>query len=131
MVGRKNDLGNRPPTMHDVAKLAGVSQPTVSRVLNQTETTIPVSEETQKKVWAAVKALDYRPNMTARSLRTQRTQMISLMIADISNGSYHPIARTVQDVARTYDYDVLIASSDHSYENEKHFCEAVMRRPVD
>jgi DNA-binding LacI/PurR family transcriptional regulator len=117
--------------MHDVARLAGVSQPTVSRVLNQTETTIPVSEETQKKVWAAVKELDYRPNMIARSLRTQRTQMISLMIADISNGFYHPIARTVQDVARAHDYDVLIANSDHLYENEKHFCEAVMRRPVD
>jgi LacI family transcriptional regulator len=44
---------------------------------------------------------------------------------------YHPIARTVQDVARTPDYDALIANSDHVYENEKHFCEAVMRRPVD
>ena len=69
--------------------------------------------------------------MTARSLRTQRTQMIALMIADISNGFYHPIARTIQDVARTHDYDVLIANSDHLYENEKHFCEVVMRRPVD
>jgi LacI family transcriptional regulator len=131
MPARKNDLSNRPPTMHDVAKLAGVSQPTVSRVLNRTETPIPVSEKTQKKVWAAVKELGYRPNMTARSLRTQRTQMISLMLADISNGFYHPIARIVQDVARTHDYDVLIANSDHLYENEKHFCEAVMRRPVD
>ncbi len=131
MPPRKSDLNNRPPTMHDVAKLAGVSQPTVSRVLNRTETPIPVSEDTQKKVFAAVKKLGYRPNMTARSLRTQRTQMISLMIADISNGFYHPIARTVQDVARTHDYDVLIANSDHLYENEKHFCEAVMRRPVD
>ena len=37
----------------------------------------------------------------------------------------------MQDVARTHDYDVLIANSDHLYENEKHFCEAVMRRPVD
>ncbi|HEX3053855.1 MAG TPA: LacI family DNA-binding transcriptional regulator [Aggregatilineaceae bacterium] len=131
MAPRKNALNNKPPTMHDVAKLAGVSQPTVSRVLNQTETTIPVSEETREKVFAAIKELGYRPNMTARSLRTQRTQMISLMIADISNGFYHPIARTVQDVARTHDYDVLIANSDHLYENEKHFCEAVMRRPVD
>lgn len=131
MSAKKRELNNRPPTMQDVAKLAGVSQPTVSRVLNRTETAIPVSEDTQQKVFAAVKKLGYRPNMTARSLRTQRTQMISLMIADISNGFYHPIARTVQDVARTYDYDVLIANSDHLYENEKHFCEAVMRRPVD
>jgi DNA-binding LacI/PurR family transcriptional regulator len=98
MSQKKNDPNSRPPTMHDVAKLAGVSQPTVSRVLNRTPTPIPVSEDTQRKVFAAVKELGYRPNMTARSLRTQRTQMISLMIADISNSFYHPIARTVQDV---------------------------------
>jgi LacI family transcriptional regulator len=59
MPARRNDLNNRPPTMHDVAKLAGVSQPMVSRVLNQTETPVPVSEKTQKKVLAAVKELGY------------------------------------------------------------------------
>jgi len=118
-------------TMRDVARLAGVSQPTVSRVLNNSSTTIPVSEETRQKVLEAVKALGYRPNMTARSLRTQRTQMIALMIADISNAFYHPIARTIQDIARQHDYDVIIASSDHRPDNERHFCEAVIRRPVD
>ena len=101
-------------TMRDVARLAGVSQPTVSRVLNNKSTTIPASEETRQKVLEAVKALGYRPNMTARSLRTQRTQMIALMIADISNAFYHPIARTVQDIARQHDYDVIIASSEES-----------------
>ncbi|MBN2471502.1 MAG: substrate-binding domain-containing protein, partial [Anaerolineae bacterium] len=64
-------------------------------------------------------------------LRTQHTQMIAIMIADISNAFYHPIVRSVQDVARQHDYDVLITNSDHVYENEMHFCEAVMRRPVD
>lgn len=117
--------------MHDVARLAGVSQPTVSRVLNQTKTAIPVSEKTRQKILAAVKELGYRPNMTARSLRTQRTQMISLLIADITSSFYHLIAQAVQDVARSHDYDMLIANSDHVYENEKRFCEAVMRRPVD
>lgn len=122
---------SRPVTMKDVARLAGVSQPTVSRVLNNTTTPIAVSETTRNKVLEAVAKLGYRPNMTARSLRTQRTQMIALLIADISNGFYHPIARAIQEVARQHDYDVLIANSDHRYENEKHFCEAVIRRPVD
>lgn len=117
--------------MKDVARLAGVSQPTVSRVLNNTSTPIAVSEATREKVLKAVAELGYRPNMTARSLRTQHTQMIALLIADISNGFYHPIARAVQEVAREHDYDLLIADSDHDYENEKHFCEAVIRRPVD
>lgn len=117
--------------MRDVARLAGVSQPTVSRVLNDSSTSVPISEETRQKVLEAVNALGYRPNMTARSLRTQQTKMIALLIADISNGFYHPIARSVQDVARHYGYDVLIANSDHRYDDEKMFCEAVIRRPVD
>ncbi len=121
----------KQPTMRDVARLAGVSQPTVSRVLNNNPSAIPVSEETRRKVLEAVRVLGYRPNMTARSLRTQRTQMIALMIADISNSFYHPIARTVQDIARQHNYDVIISSSDHQYDNERHFCEAVIRRPVD
>lgn len=117
--------------MRDVAKLAGVSQPTVSRVLNQANTTIAISEETRNKVMAAVEELNYRPNMLARSLRTQQTQMIAVMIADISNGFYHPIVRSIQDVADEYGYDVMIANTDHIRSNEIRFCEAVTRRPVD
>lgn len=130
-MNREKTRTGRPPTMQDVARLAGVSQPTVSRVLNQSKTAIPVSKETRERVLAAVRELGYRPNTTARSLRTQKTYMIALMIADIANAFYHPIVRGVQDVAHRYDYDVLIANSDHLYENEKHFCEAVLRRPVD
>jgi LacI family transcriptional regulator len=121
----------RPATMRDVAKLAGVSQPTVSRVLNHADTTISISNETRTKVLAAIDELSYRPNMLARSLRTQRTQMIAVLIADITNSFYPQIARAIQDEARQYNYDVLIANSDHLYENERHFCEAITRRPVD
>ena len=119
------------PTMHDVARRAGVSQSTVSRVLNQTATSVPISDETRQKILDAVRELGYQPNMIARSLRTQRTQMIAVMIGDISNAFYHPIVRAVQDVARNYYYDVLISNSDHIYDNEVGFLEAVMRRPVD
>lgn len=123
--------GYKQPTMRDVAKLAGVSQPTVSRVLNENATQVPISEETRQRVQAAVKQLGYRPHVIARSLRTQRTQTVALMIADISNSFYHPIARAVQDVARQYKYEVVISNSDHIYEHEKHFCEIVLRRGVD
>lgn len=118
-------------TMRDVARLAQVSQPTVSRVLNQTDTSIAISEETRARVLAAVEKLNYRPNVLARSLRTQKTQMIAVLIADISNSFYHGIVRAIQDIAYQHDYDVMIANSDHRYDLERHFCEAVMRRPVD
>jgi DNA-binding LacI/PurR family transcriptional regulator len=124
-------MKRKRPTMYDVAKLAGVSQPTVSRVLYRTETTAQISDETSQRVLAAVEQLGYRPNAVARSLRTQRTQTIALLVADISNGFYHHIVRAVQDVARQHDYEVLVSNSDHIYENERHFCEIVLGRGID
>lgn len=128
---QKKKSGSRTVTMRDVAKLAGVSQSTVSRVLSQAASDIPISEETNARVHAAVKALGYYPNVTARSLRTQHTQLIAVMIADISNAFYHVIARTIQDIATQHNYDVLISNTDHILEYERRFCEAMMRRPVD
>ncbi|MEQ8676665.1 MAG: LacI family DNA-binding transcriptional regulator [Aggregatilineales bacterium] len=118
-------------TMRDVAKLAGVSQPTVSRVLNQKDTSISISDETREKVIAAVEQLGYRPNMAARSLRTQKTKLIAVLIADITNSFYPHIARSIQSVAREEGYDVMIANSDHIYQNELLFCESIKSRAVD
>ena len=122
---------HRPATMRDVAKLAGVSQPTVSRVLNQSSTTISISEETRSRVMAAVEKLSYRPNVLARGLRTHETQMIAVMIADICNSFYHPIVRSIQDIAGVHNFDVMIANTDHLRSTEILFCESVTRRPVD
>src|SRR5215217_6828009 len=102
----RDSSGN--PTMHDVARLAKVSQSTVSRVLNGSDSFVPISDETRKRIMDAVQQLEYQPNMIARSLRTQQTQMIAVMIGDISNAFYHPIVRAIQDVAHVNDYDVLI-----------------------
>jgi LacI family transcriptional regulator len=126
-----NAKRKKPATMRDVARLAGVSQPTVSRVLNQTDTSISISDATREKVIAAINELGYRPNMHARSLRTQKTQMIALLLADITNSFYPQIARSIQNVAREKGYDVIISSSDHRYEYERLFCESITFRPVD
>ena len=132
MARRSTRQTSGAPTMRDVARLAGVSQSTVSRVLSETVTSpVPISEETRQRVLSVVEELGYQPNMIARSLRTQRTQMIAVMIGDISNAFYHPIVRAVQDYARTRDYDVLISNGDHLYENETRFLQTVLRRPVD
>lgn len=132
MARRRSRQVSGTPTMRDVARLAGVSQSTVSRVLSETVTSpVPISEETRQRVLSVVEELGYQPNMIARSLRTQRTQMIAVMIGDISNAFYHPIVRAVQDYARSRDYDVLISNGDHLYENEARFLQTVLRRPVD
>jgi LacI family transcriptional regulator len=121
----------RKITMRDVARYAGVSQSTVSRVLSQNFSDIAISDETMRKVQEAVKNLGYYPNVTAQSLRTQRTHMIALMIADISNPFYHYLARTIQDIAVRHNYDVIISNTDHIYEYEMRVYDALMRRPVD
>ncbi|MEP6986908.1 MAG: LacI family DNA-binding transcriptional regulator [Chloroflexota bacterium] len=132
-MSRNNKVthGTRSITMRDVAQLAGVSQTTVSRVLSQATSPIAISEETYKRVQDAIEQLGYYPNIAARSLRGQPAEMIAIMIADISNPFYHTIVQNVQDVSRRHNFDVVIANTDHAYDNEIHFCEAMMRRPVD
>ena len=73
----------RPPTMHDVAERAGVSQTTVSFVVND-RTDIIISDETKERVRAAVRELDYRPNAMARGLRSNKSQLIGLISDEIA-----------------------------------------------
>jgi DNA-binding LacI/PurR family transcriptional regulator len=131
MTNRKRSSRSAAVTMRDVAELAHVSQSTVSRVLSHSTALIPIGQETQQRVLAAVKQLGYHPNLHAGSLRGQKTQMIAMMIADIANPFYHSMVRAVQDIAHRHRYDVLVANSDHLRENELLFCEALVRRPVD
>lgn len=131
MPPRKHGSQRRTVTMRDVARLANVSQSTVSRVLSGSTSGIPIGDETKERVYAAVKQLGYYPNLYAGSLRGQKTRMIAMLIADIANPFYHPMVRAVQDVARSYGYDVMVANSDHRRDGEQLFCEAIMRRPVD
>lgn len=117
--------------MLDVAKLANVSQSTVSRVLNEVKDPIAIGEETRQRVLEAVEELGYQPNLHAGSLRGQKTRMVAIMIADIANPFYHAMVRAVQDIAYANRYDVMIANSDHTLKGEQHFVESVIRRPVD
>lgn len=131
MTSNTRKSSRKTATMKDVAQLANVSQSTVSRVLNDTNEPIPIGEETRQRVMDAVAKLKYQPNLHAGSLRGQKTQLIAIMIADITNPFYHAIVRTVQDHANTYNYDVMIANSDHTRQGEKRFVDSVIRRPVD
>jgi DNA-binding LacI/PurR family transcriptional regulator len=131
MTVRNRPQRNGPVTMRDVARLAKVSQSTVSRVLSGANDTIPIGEKTRARVLKAVEELGYQPNLHAGSLRGQKTRMVAIMVADITNPFYHPIIRAVQDVAYSHRYDVMVANSDHLQVAEQHFVESVIRRPVD
>lgn len=115
-------------SIKDVAKEAGVSIATVSRVLNDVDV---VNEETKKKVMDAIKKLDYRPNIVARSLKTQRTRTIGIVIPDISSQFYPEVVRGAEDVSNIYNYNVILCNTDLDIEKEKEYIRVLKEKMVD
>lgn len=115
-------------SIKDVAKEAGVSIATVSRVLNDIDV---VNEDTKKKVLDAIKKLGYRPNIVARSLKTQKTKTIGILVPDVSSGLYPEIVRGAEDVANIYDYNVILCNSDFDYSKEKDYLRVLREKMVD
>jgi LacI family transcriptional regulator len=104
-------------TIYDVAALAGVSPATVSRVLNGTA----VSPEKAQKVRDAAQALDFRPNRTARMLRTGGSEIIALVIPDVENLFFTALARGVEDRAVAAGYSVVLCNTDEQPEKEARY----------
>jgi len=100
----------------DVAKLAGVSTATVSRVLANHSR---VKEGTRRKVIDAVEQLNYRPNLIARSLRAQKSAKIGLVVSDVRNPFFTAISRAVEDAAYEQGYSVLMCNTDENPEKEE------------
>jgi LacI family transcriptional regulator len=116
--------------MRDVAALAGVSLKTVSRVINGEST---VAAPLAARVSTAAAALDYRPNLTARSLRSAggRTRSIGVLLEDVSNPFSSAIHRAVEDVARPRGIAVFAGSIDEDPVRERELALALVARRVD
>jgi LacI family transcriptional regulator len=129
-IDLKNDADNQPvpPTIADVARAAGVSVTTISHVLSGNR---PVSLATQARVREVIEALGYRPNPVARSLRTQRSHTVGLVIPDITNPYYPMLARGLQDVIAEAGYHVFVCSTDARAERELEFVTDLAERRVD
>ena len=113
--------------IRDVAKKSGVSVATVSRFINQKGY---VSKEASEVIGRAIKELDYKPNLVARSLSTKQTKLIGLIVPDIMNPFFPELARAVEDVALTYDYTVVLCNSDEKAEKEIHYIETLRQKYV-
>lgn len=96
-------------SIRDVARAAGVSTATVSRVLAGA---IHVRPEVRERVLAAAARLGYRPNLVARSLRAQRSKTIGLLISDIRNPFFTAVSRAVEDTAYEQGYSVILGNTD-------------------
>ncbi|ACJ75148.1 transcriptional regulator, LacI family [Thermosipho africanus TCF52B] len=116
------------PSIKEVAKKAGVSISTVSRVLNNSA---PVSEELRKKVEAAVKELGYYPSNIAKSLRKGKTKTIGFILPDITNPFFADIVRGAEDFLRKKGYTLILCNSDQNGEQEIQLLETLISKHID
>lgn len=118
------------PTMRDVAALAGVSVKTVSRVINAEPA---VSDDLLARVQRAIDQLDYRPNLTASSLRRGdgKTATVGLVLEDLANPYSAAVTRAVEDAARPRGVTVVAGSVDEDPERERALVREFVARRVD
>ncbi|MFL5752677.1 MAG: LacI family DNA-binding transcriptional regulator [Bacteroidia bacterium] len=110
-----------------VAKALGVSKTLVSLVLNDKGAKYGISEKTQKEVIKKAKELNYKPNLIARGLRTGRSNIIGLVVADISNPFYARISRSIEKMASKNGYNLIICSSEENEEKEEQLIDILVR----
>lgn len=115
-------------TIKDVARRAGVSTATVSRVLNEHPS---IAQDARQKVHDAIEELGYRPNAIARSLRLTSTSTLGLVLSSIGNPFFAELARAVEDEARANGYAVIIGNADERPEQQDHYVQTLLERRVD
>ncbi|MDR2564476.1 MAG: LacI family transcriptional regulator [Bifidobacteriaceae bacterium] len=117
------------PTRNDVARLAGTSPAVVSYVMNNGPR--PVSDAARGRVLRAIEELGYRPNVTARALKTRRTQAIGLIVPDNSNPFFARLASEFEDLAFERGHVVMLGNSANSRDRERRHLESFIDRQVD
>ena len=115
-------------TVRDVAKLAGVSPITVSRVINNAGY---ISEETRGHVEEAIRQLGYVPNSLARSLRLRQTNTLALVLTDITNPFWTTVVRGVEDAASDAGYNVILCNTDESEIEQEKYLNVLLQKRVD
>ena len=115
-------------TLRDVARLAGVSAMTVSRVINDQPR---VKEETRRRVEAAIAELGYVPNGLARGLIRRKTKTIGLIVPDIANPFFTLVVRGAEDVAWRAGYHVILCNTQTDLERERGHIDDMLAFRVD
>ncbi|CAM3651522.1 catabolite control protein A [Marinicrinis lubricantis] len=115
-------------TIYDVAREAGVSMATVSRVVNNNPNVKP---QTRKKVFEAIERLGYRPNAVARGLASKKTTTVGVVIPDISNAIFAEVARGIEDIANMYHYNIILCNADKKKEKEIRVVNTLLEKQVD
>jgi LacI family transcriptional regulator len=116
------------PDILQVAKRAGVSASTVSRVANGRST---VDKRLAKRVWAAIEELGYSPNPQARALVSGRSRTLGLLISEITNPFFPELIQSFEDIAGTHEYEVMVGSTNYNLERARMFVRRLVQRRVE
>lgn len=116
-------------TIKDVAMRAGVSPTTVSMVLNGKDVSLP--ESTRERVRRAAAELDYSTDILARALVTRRTNIIGVVVPDISNAFFSEAVRHLQVEIAKYGYDIILCNSEERAQNDYRYIRLLAGRNVD
>lgn len=131
MSSLKTSRRKRPgkaASIYDVARESGVSVFTVSAVVNNKA---HVGKSLREKVEAAIRKLNYRPNLIARSLAKQKTHTIGMIVPDIGNPFFPIVVRGAEDAAQKHGYNLLLCNSDDSLDKEEKAVELLLSKRVD
>lgn len=115
-------------SIQKIAKLAGVSVATVSRVLNNSDT---VKDRNRDKVLEAIKASNYQPNLLARQLRTARSSMVLVLVSDISNPFCAEIVKGIEEQAEQNGYRILLCNSGSDINRSRSSLQLLAGKMVD
>jgi LacI family transcriptional regulator len=121
----------KPPkaaSIYDVARESKVSVFTVSAVINNKS---HVGKKLRERVEEAIRQLNYRPNLIARSLAKQRTHTIGMIVPDIANPFFPMVVRGAEDAAQKHGYNLLLCNSDDTIDKEENAIELLLSKRVD
>jgi LacI family transcriptional regulator len=119
---------SKAASIYDVARESKVSVFTVSAVVNNKS---HVSKILRERVEAAIRKLNYRPNLVARSLAKQRTHTIGMIVTDIANPFFPEVVRGAEDAAQRHGYNILLCNSDDILSKEENAIELLLSKRVD
>lgn len=120
---------SKNPTIADVAKMAGVSVTTVSRILNGNYH--KMRPATRQKVEAVIKKVNYVPAASARRLRQNHGNVIGIFVGDVANPFSTLLAKGIGDVLQEADYDILLMNTDNSNQREARAIQRLLEQQVD
>ncbi len=117
----------RRNNIHDVAKAAGVSIATVSRVINNN---YPVDETTREKVNRAIRDIGYYPDAAARTMRGNNSFVIGYVVSDIANSHFTTIGGEIENIAGRHDYGMLVCSTNGDPKKEENYLRMLLSRKI-